>query len=57
MLIPTFGQQLLINQLMRGEAVNGLFVLTASAVTLVVGAVLAWVATRLFAREQVLFAR
>ncbi len=57
MLIPTFGQQLLINQLMRGEPVNGLNVLTATAVTLLVGGVLVWVATKLFAREQALFAK
>ena len=35
MLIPTFGQQLLINQFMRGEAVAPLNALVASAVTLV----------------------
>jgi sodium transport system permease protein len=57
MLIPTFGQQLLINQLMRGEAVNGLHVVVASLVTLLVGSALVWVATRLFGREQMLFAK
>ncbi len=57
MLIPTFGQQLLINQLMRGEAVSGVNVIVASAVTLVAGAALVWVATRLFGREQMLFAK
>jgi sodium transport system permease protein len=57
MLIPTFGQQLLINQLMRGEAVSAVNVLVASAVTLAVGAVLVVVATRLFGREQMLMAK
>jgi sodium transport system permease protein len=57
MLIPTFGQQLLINQFMRGEPVSALNALVASAVALAVGAVLVYVAIRLFSREQVLFAK
>jgi hypothetical protein len=48
---------LLINQLMRGEAVSGMNVAVASVVTLLVGVVLVWVATRLFGREQMLFAK
>ena len=57
MFVPTFGQQLLINQLLRGEAVNGVFALVSAAVTLLLGAVLIWLATRLFGREQMLFAK
>jgi sodium transport system permease protein len=57
MLIPTFGQQLLINQLMRGESVSLLNVLVSVIVTLLVGAALSWVAVRLFGREDVLFRR
>ena len=57
MLIPTFGQQLLINQLMRGEPVSLLNVFVSVVVTLLVGAVLSWVAMRLFGREDVLFRR
>jgi sodium transport system permease protein len=57
MLIPTFGQQLLINQFMRGEAVDPLNALVASVVTFVVGAALVVVAVRLFSREQVLFSK
>lgn len=55
MLVPTFGQQLLINQLMRGEAVSPLFVAASAAVTLAAGVLLALVAMRLFGRERVLF--
>ena len=57
MFVPTFGQQLLINQLLRGEAVNGVFALVSAAVTLLLGVVLIWLATRLFGREQMLFAK
>jgi sodium transport system permease protein len=57
MAIPTFGQQLLINQLMRGEPVDPLFVTVSAANTLAVGVVLTIIATRLFGREAALFGR
>jgi len=57
MLVPTFGQQLLINQLMRGEPVSPLFVAVSAAITLAAGALLALAAVRLFGRERVLFGR
>jgi sodium transport system permease protein len=55
MLIPTFGQQLLINQLMRGEAVNPLDVVVSSAATIVVSVLLVIIAIRLYQREEILF--
>jgi sodium transport system permease protein len=57
MLIPTFGQQLLINQLMRGEALTILHVLISVGVTLLVGAGLTWLAIRLYEGEQVVLGR
>jgi sodium transport system permease protein len=57
MLVPTFGQQVLINQLMRGEAVNPLFVAVSSLLTLALGLALTVVAVRLFGRERVLFGK
>jgi sodium transport system permease protein len=57
MSIPTFGQQLLINQLLRGEAVNLLFVMVSSVTTLLVGVLLTFAAVRLFAQERILFAQ
>jgi sodium transport system permease protein len=57
MLVPTFGQQVLINQLMRGEPIDPLFTAVSAAVTLAIGLLLALVAMRLFGREQVLFGR
>jgi sodium transport system permease protein len=57
MLVPTFGQQVLINQLMRGEPIDPLFTAVSAAVTLALGLLLTIVAMRLFGREQVLFGR
>jgi sodium transport system permease protein len=57
MLVPTFGQQVLILQLMRGEAVDPLFVVISAAATLALGLALTAAAMRLFGREAVLFGR
>lgn len=57
MLIPTFGQQLLINQVLRGEAVSSANILVSAAATLAVGLALVLVAMRLYGREQLLFTR
>jgi sodium transport system permease protein len=57
MLIPTGGQQLLINQLLRGETVNLFYVGISTLATLATGAVLIGLATRLFARERMILGR
>jgi sodium transport system permease protein len=57
MLIPTFGQQILINQLMRAEPVSGANLLISAAVTLVLAAVLILLSIRLYEREQIVLAR
>lgn len=57
MLIPTFGQQLLINQLMRGETLTALHVLISVGITLFVGATLTWFAIRLYEGEHVVLGR
>ena len=57
MLIPTFGQQLLINQLMRGEPVSALNVAVSALVTLAVALALIFAAARLYEREQVVLGR
>jgi sodium transport system permease protein len=57
MLIPTFGQQLLINQVMRGEALSVLFVAVSAAVTSLVALVFVLGAIRLYERERILFGR
>jgi sodium transport system permease protein len=57
MLIPTFGQQLLINQLMRGETLNPINLLVSTAATLVLTVVLIIVAIKLYQREKILFSK
>jgi sodium transport system permease protein len=57
MLIPTFGQQILINQIMRSEPVSAFNVAVSAAVTLVLAVVLVAVAVRLYTREQILFGK
>jgi len=55
MLIPTFGQQLLINQLMRGEAVSPINAVASAAMTILVAIGLTYAAIRLYQRERLLF--
>ena len=57
MLLPTFGQQILINQVMRGETVSAFNVGLSVVVTLVLAVVLTGVAIRLYEREQILFGK
>jgi len=54
MLIPTFGQQMLINQYMRGEAIDPLNMLVSALVCLLWTAVAAWLAVRLYQRERII---
>jgi sodium transport system permease protein len=55
MLIPTFGQQVLINQLMRGEPVNPLNILVSTVGTVIGALLLIWMAVKLYERERILF--
>ncbi len=57
MLIPTFSQQVLINQVMRGETVDPLYFAVATLITIVVGLALVYVAIKMYEREQVLVGR
>jgi sodium transport system permease protein len=54
-LIPTFGQTLLMGQLVRSEAVSGIFIAITAVATLVTTAFLLWLAFRLYEREEILF--
>ncbi|HNP74478.1 MAG TPA: ABC transporter permease subunit, partial [Kouleothrix sp.] len=53
MLIPTFGQQLLINQAMRGEALRPADAAISAAVTLALAAALLALAVGLYRREAI----
>jgi len=57
MMIPTFGQQLIINQLMREEPVLAINVVVSISITLLLSLVLTAVAVWLYKREQILFGR
>jgi sodium transport system permease protein len=57
MLIPTFGQQILINQFMRAEPVSLANVLVSAGVTLALALGLVAVSMRLYEREQIVLAR
>jgi sodium transport system permease protein len=57
MLIPTFGQQLLINQVMRAEPVEPLNVAIVSLVTVALGLVLVLMVIRLYERERIVLGR
>ena len=55
MLIPTFGQQILINQLVRLEPINLTFAAVVTVVTILVAGVFTLLAIRLYNREQIVF--
>ena len=55
MLIPTFGQQILINQLMRGESISPINLWISTLVTLLVAGILIFIAIQLYRREKVIF--
>lgn len=55
MLVPTYGQSILINQILRGESYNPQHFLLVSVSTLVLAVLLTLIAIRLYYREQVLF--
>ena len=55
MLIPTFGQQLLINQLMRAETISPINLWVSTLVTLVFAGLLIFIAIQLYQRERVIF--
>jgi sodium transport system permease protein len=54
-LVPTVGQQLFINQILRAEEVSLPHLLLSSSVTLGIGALLLYLVVRRYAREAILF--
>jgi sodium transport system permease protein len=57
MLIPTFGQQILINQFMRLEPISGLNAVVSSVMTILVSAVITLAAVKLYEREQIVIGK
>jgi len=56
MLVPTYGQTLLISQIVRGDTPATGDLLLSGAATVVWAVALCWLAARFYAREQVAFA-
>ena len=54
MWVPSLSQHLLIQSLLRGEQPLALHVLVSAGATLLIGALLAWIAARLYEREKIL---
>jgi hypothetical protein len=54
MLVPSLSQHLVIQSLMRGDALPLSWVLLSAASTLLLGFALAWLAGRLYRREAIL---
>jgi len=54
MWVPSLSQHLLIQSLLRGEELKASHVLLSVAATLALGALLAWIAARLYGRERIL---
>ncbi|MCB1058472.1 MAG: ABC transporter permease [Acidobacteria bacterium] len=57
MLVPTFGQQLLIQRLMRGEGLEPLHVAVSAVVTLLAAGLFLALAMRLYRSERTVFGR
>jgi sodium transport system permease protein len=57
MLVPTYGQSLLFNQILRGETIQSLHVAAATLSTLLLALVLIFVAFRLYRGERILFGK
>ncbi len=55
MAVPILGQNLVINELMRGDVVGWDAIGLAVAGTLIMGLALAWIAVKLYNREKMLF--
>jgi sodium transport system permease protein len=55
MLVPVFGQSVLINQIMRGETISMQNIVISFTVTLIVAVAAVLVSIRLYQRERVLF--
>jgi len=54
MLLPSMSQHLLMTSLLRDEGLPAGYVLVSAGSTLALGALLAWIAGRLYRRESIL---
>lgn len=57
MLIPTFGQQILINQFLRSEPINNANIAISALVTVALSMVITWAAIKLYETERIVMGR
>ncbi|MEJ5224709.1 MAG: ABC transporter permease [Anaerolineales bacterium] len=57
MLIPTFGQQILINQFLRSEPILMSNVVISSALTILLTVVITWIAIKLYETERIVLGK
>jgi sodium transport system permease protein len=53
MLIPTFGQQILINQFLRSEPISGMNIALSAVLTIVLSAIVTYIAIKLYEGERI----
>ncbi|HET9905450.1 MAG TPA: hypothetical protein VFQ23_02380, partial [Anaerolineales bacterium] len=54
MLIPTFGQQILINQFLRSEPISEMNILISAGLTIVLSCIIAYIAIKLYQSERII---
>ena len=54
MLIPTFGQQILINQFLRSEPISGLNIAVSAVLTILLSVVITFIAIKLYQGERII---
>ena len=54
MLIPTFGQQILINQFLRSEPILGMNILISAVVTILLSGIITFIAIKLYQGERII---
>lgn len=54
MLIPTFGQQILINQFLRSEPISGLNIAVSAVLTILLSVIITFIAIKLYQGERII---
>lgn len=57
MLIPTFGQQILINQFLRSEPILGMNILVSAVLTILLSVIITFIAIKLYEGERIITGR
>ncbi len=57
MLIPTFGQQILINQFLRSEPISGVNIIVSAVLTILLSVIVTYIAIKLYEGERIITGR